>query len=735
MENDTPRRMPNVPPFVKFVCANVPMVFDDSLSYYEALCALWKYIQGMTDVINNNATLEEEYIEKFKELKEFVDNYFANLDVQEEINNKLDAMVEDGTLAQIIGDYLEESVEYIAQGFIPNNRSMDCNIIKYHQLNQDKAIMVDCGTYDAWYYIYEMLQDNGITHLDYFILTHYHTDHDGNLQNLINMHFIDEDTVILVSAEYDFGNAGYQARMIADLAIFTNAGLTYRTPTEGEVINIDNLKLTFHNTDTTVLATYPTNPNNGSIVFLAEFNNTKALYAGDALDPVYRYLDSINFPSSNVDLFKIGHHGIQQYTDEKYIKRLSPTYAIQASGITDFEKNNFGICEEVSIMKALGTKIYASHMQPTYIKLKASDNNITCIDGIPVGFSDQLIERTFYVDANAGDTEIQDGTQAHPFKELMQAISIVEKTNGQNIIINVAAGNYGYSHESEPRKNRIYVNTGLSNLIEINGTAGSEPWLNGVIVRNANVYLKNVKIDTDASHNTAGLQVYNGNASLDGVTVKSKTNTASTKTGLSLTNHSNVDVRSDLYIGDVEDAISIQSGSIFTASDTVTIGTITGEAVTKATSGLAYFNDYLTFEDTTLNDSFRHGGYNSYCPVSLAKDHTAYSTTVELKQSASVFDWLEIFVRTNDNRYQSTGRIYSPNNKNVSLCIPNTNSGVTSIYNKQCNIYINGTTLTISRSLQIGINISTNALTVTTDSNNEYFDIVKVVGGFKDYIG
>ena len=107
MENDRPRRMPNVPPFVKFVCANVPMVFDDSLSYYEAVCALWKYIQGMTDVINNNATLEEDYIEKFNELKTFVDEYFENLDVQEEINNKLDEMAEDGTLADIVAAYIQ----------------------------------------------------------------------------------------------------------------------------------------------------------------------------------------------------------------------------------------------------------------------------------------------------------------------------------------------------------------------------------------------------------------------------------------------------------------------------------------------------------------------------------------------------------------------------------------------------------------------------------------------------
>lgn len=111
--NDKPERMPNVPPFVRFVASAVPMVFDNSLSYYEALCALWKYIQGMTDVINNNATLEEEYIRKFDELKSFVDNYFDNLDVQEEINNKLDAMVEDGTLQELINSFLQANVAWV----------------------------------------------------------------------------------------------------------------------------------------------------------------------------------------------------------------------------------------------------------------------------------------------------------------------------------------------------------------------------------------------------------------------------------------------------------------------------------------------------------------------------------------------------------------------------------------------------------------------------------------------
>ena len=102
-----------VPPFVRFVASAVPMVFDNSLSYYEALCALWKWMQdNLVDVINNNASVTEHYIELTNELKEYVENYFANLDVQEEINNKLDDMVEAGTLQEIIAQYIQANTAW-----------------------------------------------------------------------------------------------------------------------------------------------------------------------------------------------------------------------------------------------------------------------------------------------------------------------------------------------------------------------------------------------------------------------------------------------------------------------------------------------------------------------------------------------------------------------------------------------------------------------------------------------
>ena len=102
-----------VPPFMRYCSAIIPTMFDDSLSYYEALCALNRFIQtNLVEVINNNATVTEEYIKLANDLKEYVENYFDNLDVQEEINNKLDQMVEDGTLQEIITSYIQSNVAW-----------------------------------------------------------------------------------------------------------------------------------------------------------------------------------------------------------------------------------------------------------------------------------------------------------------------------------------------------------------------------------------------------------------------------------------------------------------------------------------------------------------------------------------------------------------------------------------------------------------------------------------------
>lgn len=81
----------------------LPTSFVDSMTYYECLAWLVNFIQNtVIPTVNNNAEAVEELQTAFTTLKNYVDHYFDNLDVQNEINNKIDEMVEEGTLQRIL---------------------------------------------------------------------------------------------------------------------------------------------------------------------------------------------------------------------------------------------------------------------------------------------------------------------------------------------------------------------------------------------------------------------------------------------------------------------------------------------------------------------------------------------------------------------------------------------------------------------------------------------------------
>ena len=89
-------------PFTRFLMTigEIPSSYLISMTYEEQLLCFCNYLKNtVIPALNNNA-------EAVVELQNFITNYFKNLDVQEEINNKLDEMATDGTLEEIIAAYL-----------------------------------------------------------------------------------------------------------------------------------------------------------------------------------------------------------------------------------------------------------------------------------------------------------------------------------------------------------------------------------------------------------------------------------------------------------------------------------------------------------------------------------------------------------------------------------------------------------------------------------------------------
>lgn len=125
----------------------LPLVYDDSLSYYEVLCKVTSYlntvIQETNELGDDVTALHEAYVK----LQGYVNSYFDNLDVQKEIDNKLDEMITDGTFASLYINSLKIFSSY--SEFVSNISSIFAgNIVKILNYNDNDGISIYliCGS-------------------------------------------------------------------------------------------------------------------------------------------------------------------------------------------------------------------------------------------------------------------------------------------------------------------------------------------------------------------------------------------------------------------------------------------------------------------------------------------------------------------------------------------------------------------------------------------------------------
>ena len=95
-------------PFKWFVLENFPFIEADfdALTNWQLFCKLGQEMNKIINSVNSSGEQVEALTKAFNNLQDYVNNYFDNLDVQEEINNKLNEMAESGELEEIISQYL-----------------------------------------------------------------------------------------------------------------------------------------------------------------------------------------------------------------------------------------------------------------------------------------------------------------------------------------------------------------------------------------------------------------------------------------------------------------------------------------------------------------------------------------------------------------------------------------------------------------------------------------------------
>lgn len=187
-----------VSPFKHFciTIGNLPTSYLESMSYYETLCWLCKYLQDtINPAVNNNA-------EALEELQNYVSSYFDDLDVQEEINNKLDDMAESGELAEII------NVEMI--GTLSNLTTTDkTNVVSaINEVNSNisKFNLTHFKTYDLSTTSEEIIKTNGSIEYDRTITVA--TNDDGSICKIYGAFEYSNNTEVSQAGNITLKNTG-----------------------------------------------------------------------------------------------------------------------------------------------------------------------------------------------------------------------------------------------------------------------------------------------------------------------------------------------------------------------------------------------------------------------------------------------------------------------------------------------------------------------------------------------
>lgn len=114
-------------PFKWFVLQNFPFIEADfdAITNYQLFCKVVEYLNKTIESMNTTGEVVEEFTQKFIDLQNFVNDYFNNLDVQDEINNKLDQMTQSGELSNLIKPYLDNLTNNVNQNINALNNKID----------------------------------------------------------------------------------------------------------------------------------------------------------------------------------------------------------------------------------------------------------------------------------------------------------------------------------------------------------------------------------------------------------------------------------------------------------------------------------------------------------------------------------------------------------------------------------------------------------------------------------
>ncbi len=219
----------------------------------------------------------------------------------------------------------------------------DCGLGDLHliETGNNETILIDSGPpeYTAKHFsrsALPYLQENGISSLDYVLITHAHNDHYGGLDNIfMNLKFRN----LIVTDEFQTSKIWkhFQEKIRVEKCKIITISDTMHLSIRGLKFKIIHPDRYFHDE----------NKNNVSIVARIDHQDFSVLFTGDLEQEGEQYLLD-NYPEFlDTDILKVGHHGSKTSSTPAFIKAVSPEYAFIPTSIN----NRFNFPHQITLEK------------------------------------------------------------------------------------------------------------------------------------------------------------------------------------------------------------------------------------------------------------------------------------------------------------------------------------------------------------------------------------------------